>query len=131
MTARLTTLAAALLGGLALAAAPALAQSFPRSVETPAATGQSYPRTYGSGENIMVDYGPNAQAMLVGGGRVVVTQVSGMNVEIMHLDAMFVQSPREGFVPLTFGSGESAETIWVPAAMVQMFRIARGGRPVR
>lgn len=89
------------------------------------AQAQSYPRTYGQGENIMVEYGPMGQGTLVGGGRVMVSQASGMNVEIVHLDAMFVQQPREGFVPLTIGSGESVETVWVPRAMVDMFRNAR------
>ena len=114
---------AALLGGLPAAQA----QSFPRSAETPAAATQGYPRTYGSGENIMVDYGPVGQGMLVGGGRVMVSQTSGMNVDVVHLDAQFVQQPRQGYVPLTIGSGESQETVWVPQSMVDMFRRARTG----
>jgi hypothetical protein len=32
-------------------------------------------------------------------------------------------------VPLTVGSGESAETIWVPQAMVDMMRRARASMP--
>jgi hypothetical protein len=104
--------------GAALFAAAGFALAAPASA-------QSYPRTYGSGENIMVEYGPMGQAALVGGGRVTVSQTSGMNVEIMHLDAMFAQQPREGFVPLTIGSGESQETVWVPQAMVDMVRRAR------
>jgi hypothetical protein len=115
-------LAAVLAGGALLPAAEAQPTRAGTSVEA----AQSYPRTYGSGENIMVDYGPMGQAMLVGGGRVSVSQASGMNVEIMHLDAQFVQQPREGFVPLTIGSGESQETVWVPAAMLDMVRRARG-----
>jgi len=126
---------AVLLGGaaLALATQPVAAQSAPRNVEAPAAGAQqSYPRTYGSGENIMVDYGPAGnQSMIVGGGRVIVTQPSGMNVEIMHLDAMFVQQPREGLVPLTIGSGEGTDTVWVPVSMVEQFRRARGVFTVR
>lgn len=121
-----------LAGAAASGAVPAAhAQSYPRSAETPAAATPGYPRTYGSGENIMVDYGPMGQGTLVGGGRVMVSQVSGMNVEVVHLDAMFVQQPREGFIPLTIGSGESQETVWVPLAMADMFRHARAGTPPR
>jgi hypothetical protein len=49
-----------------------------------------------------------------------------MDIEIMHLDAQFAQQPRQGFVPLTIGSGETQETVWVPAGMVDMIRRARG-----
>jgi hypothetical protein len=108
-------LAAALLGGAALVLAGA-------------AHAESYPRTYGSGESIMVEYGPMGNAMLVGGGRVMVTQTSGMNVEVVHLDAMFAQEPRPGLVPLTIGQGENTETVWVPATMVDQFRRARTTR---
>lgn len=97
----------------------------------PSALAQSYPRVTGSGENLMVDYGPMGQGTLVGGGRVMVSSNSGMNVDIVHLDAQFVQRAREGYVPLTIGSGESAETVWVPARMVTMLRDARAGMPPR
>jgi hypothetical protein len=73
----------------------------------------------------MVDYGPMGQGTLVGGGRVAVSQTAGMDVEIMHLDAQFAQQPRPGFVPLTIGSGETQETVWVPAGMLDMVRRAR------
>ncbi len=114
---------AMILAGLAVVPA---AQAQPVRAEQPAGAAQSYPRTYGSGENIMVDYGPMGQAALVGGGRVVVSQPNGMDVEVMHLDAQFVQQPRPGYVPLTIGSGESQETVWVRSSMVDMVRRARG-----
>jgi hypothetical protein len=119
---RIMVLAVALAGVTLVQAAEAQSTR----VETRSEASQSYPRTYGSGDNIMVDYGPMGQGALVGGGRVSVSQPSGMNVEIMHLDAQFAQQPRQGFVPLTIGSGESQETVWVPAAMVDMVRRARG-----
>lgn len=114
---------------LAFGVLPAVAQ--PRPAEQINSAAQSYPRTYGSGENIMVDYGPMGQAALVGGGRVMVSQTAGMDLTIVHLDAQFVQQPREGFVPLTVGSGETAETVWVPRAMVEMVRRARATAPAR
>jgi hypothetical protein len=107
--------AALLAGSLAVLAGPAAAQS--------------YPRVVGTGENMMVDYGPMGQGTLVGGGRVMVSMASGMDVQVMHFDAMFAQQPREGFVPLTIGSGESTETVWVPRAMVDMVRRARSTTP--
>ncbi|MGK7865717.1 hypothetical protein [Falsiroseomonas sp. E2-1-a20] len=90
------------------------------------AMAQSYPRVTGTGENMMVDYGPMGQGSLVGGGRVMVSEPGGMEVRILHLDAMFSQTPRDGFIPVTIGSGESTETIYVPANMMEMFRRARG-----
>lgn len=95
------------------------------------AQAQSYPRVVGSGENLSVDYGPMGQGNLVGGGRVMVTPMSGMNVDIVHLDAMFAQQPRDGFVPLTVGSGESQSTVWVPVAVAEMMRNAFRGRAAR
>jgi hypothetical protein len=115
-TSRNTLLAAAL-----LLAAPAALLGV--SSDTRA---QSYPRVTGTGENMMVDYGPMGQGALVGGGRVMVSEPSGMDVRILHFDAIFAQSPRPGYVPLTIGSGESTETVWVPAAMMDMVRRARG-----
>ena len=93
------------------------------------AQAQSYPRVTGSGENLMVDYGPMGQATLVGGGRVMVTMPNGMDVNIVHFDAMFTQRPHEGYVPLTIGSGESMEQIYVPRAMIDMLRNARATMP--
>jgi hypothetical protein len=119
---RIMVLAVALAG----AALVPVAEAQPTRAETRSEATQSYPRTYGSGENIMVDYGPMGQGMLVGGGRVAVSQTAGMDIEIMHLDAQFAQQPRQGFVPLTIGSGETQETVWVPAGMVDMIRRARG-----
>jgi hypothetical protein len=95
------------------------------------AAAQSYPRITGSGMDLQIDYGPMGQGNLVGGGRVTVTQPTGMDVNIMHLDAMFAQSPRPGFVPMTIGSGESQETVWVPQTMVDMIRRARSGAAPR
>jgi hypothetical protein len=90
-----------------------------------AAQAQSYPRVTGTGDNIMIDYGPMGQAALVGGGRVMVTQNSNMNIEVIHLDAMFVQEPRPGFVPLTIGDTASQMVIYVPAMMLEQLRRAR------
>ena len=74
----------------------------------------------------MVDYGPMGQGNLVGGGRVAVTMQSGMDVTVIHLDAIFSQQPRPGYVPLTIGDGENRMTVYVPAGMVDMVRNARG-----
>ncbi|MGK7863652.1 hypothetical protein [Falsiroseomonas sp. E2-1-a4] len=90
------------------------------------ALAQGYPRVTGTGENMMVEYGPMGQGNLAGGGRVMVTEVSGMDVQVVHLDALFAKTPREGYVAMTIGSGESQETVYVPAAMVEMLRRARG-----
>jgi hypothetical protein len=104
-------LAAALAGGAALAAGPAAAQT--------------YPRVVGSGENMMVEYGPMGQGALVGGGRVTVSRPTGMDMQVMHLDSVFVQQPREGFVPVVIGMGPNMTTIYVPQAMAE--RMARAG----
>ena len=93
---------------LAGAALLPVAEAQPTRAETRSEATQSYPRTYGSGENIMVDYGPMGQGMLVGGGRVAVSQTAGMDIEIMHLDAQFAQQPRQGFVPLDHRLGRDA-----------------------
>lgn len=93
---------------------------------------QSYPRITGSGENVMVDYGPMGQGALVGGGRAMISSgSSGMNVDVIHLDAIFSQQPREGFVPLVVGSGENVMTVYVPAMMVDSVRRARAAMPAR
>lgn len=91
----------------------------------------SYPISRCSGENCEVDYGPMGQATLVGGGRVMVSMPNGMTVHIVHLDAMFVQQPLPGYVPMSIGSGEEATVIYVPAAMLQMVRRAMAAMPQR
>lgn len=106
-------MAAVLLAGAAL------------SLPATSAFAQGYPRITGNGENMSVDYGPMGQGTLVGGGRVTVTMQSGMDITVMHLDAIFSQQPREGYVPLTIGSGENSMTVYVPATMVGMVRNAR------
>ncbi len=98
----------------------------PRSIHA-----QSYPRVTGSGENLEIDYGPMGQGNLVGGGRVIVTMPSGMDVNIMHLDSLFAPRPREGFIPMTIGSGESQETVWVPAVMLETLRRAQANMAPR
>ncbi len=107
-------IAAALLAGAAI------------SLPANSALAQGYPRIVGNGENMSVDYGPMGQGNLVGGGRVMVTMQSGMDITVMHLDAIFSQQPRDGYVPLTIGSGENSQTVYVPARMVDMVRNARG-----
>jgi hypothetical protein len=89
------------------------------------AVAQSYPRVTGSGEQLMIDYGPMGQGNLVGGGRVMVTQPTGMDIEVMHLDTLFVQAPRPGFVPLVVGENENRMVVYVPQAMVDQLRAAR------
>ncbi|WP_137178280.1 hypothetical protein [Roseomonas sp. AR75] len=109
---RRLVVAATLAGGaMACAATPAMAQS--------------YPRVVGQGENLMVDYGPMGQGTLVGGGRVMVTQPNGMDFEIVHLDSVFVQQPRPGYVPMVVGQGENQTTIYVPQATMDQLRQAR------
>jgi hypothetical protein len=106
---------AALAGGaVALAAGPAAAQS--------------YPRVVGSGENMMVEYGPMGQGTLVGGGRVTVSRPTGMDMQVMHLDSVFAQQPREGFVPVVIGTGPNMTTIYVPQAMAERMARASTGR---
>ncbi len=93
---------------------------------------QSYPRVVGSGENMEIEYGPGGQRTVIfGGGRVVISMMDGANITLMHLDAEFVQQPREGFVPMIIGSGESNEVIYVRPAMVEMLRRARASMPAR
>ena len=106
-------------------AAAALLMAAPIVLLGPNAVAQSYPRVTGTGENMMVDYGPMGQGALVGGGRVMVSEPGGMEVRVLHLDAMFSQTPRPGYIPLTIGSGESTETVYVPAGMMEMIRRAR------
>lgn len=84
----------------------------------------AYPISRCSGENCEIDYGPMGQATLVGGGRVMASMPDGMTVAIVHLDALFSQQPREGFVPLSIGSGENSSVIYVPAMMMEQLRRA-------
>jgi hypothetical protein len=93
------------------------------------ALAQSYPRSVCNGMDCTIDYGPMGQGNLVGGGRVNISMTDGMTTSIIHLDSMFAQQPREGFVPLSIGSGENSETIWVPAMMRDMIRRARQSMP--
>ncbi len=96
------------------------------------AEAQTYPRVTGSGENMEIDYGPGGQrSMLFGGGRVRISMMDGANVTLMHLDAEFVQQPREGFVPMIIGSGESQQIVYVRQAMIDMIRNARQNMPQR
>jgi hypothetical protein len=98
---------------------------------THTAHGQTYPRIIGSGMNFTIDYGPMGQGNVVGGGRVTVTQPNGMDVNVMHLDSVFTQRPRDGFIPMIIGSGESQETVWVPSMMLEMLRRAQAGTAPR
>lgn len=84
------------------------------AIGTPALANDLYPRTIGSGESVEIDYGPAGQGNLVGGGRVRVIG-TGEDTRIQHLDPTFAQTPRQGLVPVTIGSGEGATTVWVPA----------------
>ena len=100
-----TLAAAALLAGTALSV-PAMA----RDLET------SYPRTVGNGNNIEVIYGPGAQANnVVGGGAVSQARQLNGDTRALYLGDAASQQPRAGLVPVTVGSGESAQIFWVPA----------------
>ncbi|WP_206933149.1 hypothetical protein [Roseococcus thiosulfatophilus] len=91
------------------------------------AAAQSFPRVVAQGDSFTVDYGPMGQGNVVGGGRVMVSQSpDGMQLTVVHLDAMFSQQPRPGFVPLSIGSGEGLMVIYVPAMMVEQMRRALG-----
>jgi len=108
----------AALAGLVLAGGVVATQAQAQA-QVPA---QSYPISRCSGENCEIDYGPMGQATLVGGGRVMASMPDGMTVAIVHLDAMFSQQPRPGFVPLSIGSGENSSVIYVPAMMMEQLR---------
>jgi hypothetical protein len=95
------------------------------------AVAQSYPMSRCSGENCEIDYGPMGQATLVGGGRVMVSTPDGMSVHIVHLDTVFSQQPRPGFIPMSIGSGEETTVIYVPAMMLELARRAMPGPAVR
>lgn len=88
------------------------------------AVAQSYPISRCVGENCEIDYGPMGQPTLVGGGRVMVSMPDGMSVRIVHLDTIFSQQPRPGFVPMSIGSGEESTLVYVPAMMLEMARRA-------
>ncbi len=88
------------------------------------AAAEQYPISRCNGENCEIDYGPMGQATLVGGGRVMASMPDGTTITIVHLDAMFSQQPREGFVPLSIGSGENSSVIYVPAMMMEQLRRA-------
>jgi len=77
---------------------------------------QSYPITTGHAETAVVDYGPDALKHNVLGGGVVADQkqLNGENTAVYGADAQR-QAPRANLVPVTIGSGESAEVVWVPA----------------
>lgn len=110
---------------------PTLLAAAAMTMMVSAASAQSYPRVTGAGENFMVDYGP-MPGNVVGGGRVMVTRTDAMgNMDVLHLDGLFSQQARPGLVPLTIGSGESAETVWVPAMMATALRQARQSMPAR
>ena len=107
MNAIRTLAAAALLAGGALASNGAFARDLGE---------QSYPITRGHAETAVVDYGPDAlRHNVVGGG--VVGQRKQLNSETSAVYGSAVQSqqPRQNLVPITVGSGESAEIVWVPA----------------
>ncbi|MBE9606045.1 hypothetical protein IAI18_14360 [Acetobacteraceae bacterium H6797] len=100
-------LAAALVAGGALASNGAFARDLSE---------RSYPLTTGHAETAVVDYGPDALSHnVVGGG--VVGQRKQLNSETSAVYGANTQSqqPRQNLVPVTVGSGESAEIIWVPA----------------
>lgn len=78
------------------------------------AMAQSYPRTVGTGENVEIDYGPSGPGNLVGGGRVAVTG-TGEDAQFQHLEPQFAQTALIGQIPVTVGSGEDSTTVWVPA----------------
>lgn len=100
---RFNRIAAALLATGALSfAAPALANDY-------------YPRIVGSGQNASVEYAPGNDQNIVGGGAVIVRDDAANEVQIRHLEPRFAQAPRQGVLPVTVGSGENAEIVWVPA----------------
>jgi hypothetical protein len=99
---RLTIVTAALAGGIGASAA--LAQDMP-----------SYPRWIGTGgESAIIDYGPGPPGNTVGGGRTTTT-ISGSDSHTEYLDRDFVQRGRDGQRLVTYGSGEGAEAVWLPA----------------
>jgi hypothetical protein len=122
MNVTLRTAFAATVLAMGLATASASAQQVPAN---------AYPISRCSGENCEIDYGPMGRATLVGGGRVMISAVDSMTVQVIHLDAMFSQTPREGFVPLSIGMGENSSVIYVPAMMMEQIRRAMASMPRR
>ncbi|NKC33881.1 hypothetical protein [Falsiroseomonas selenitidurans] len=120
-----------MIGSLRGALGAALVVGLAGAAISTTALAQSYPRVTCSGMNCDIDYGPMGSSNVVGGGRVLVSSPNGMDVNIMHLDAMFAQRPRDGFIPLTVGSGENQEIVWVPSTMLEMVRRAREGAEAR
>jgi len=102
-----TLAAAALIAGGALASNGAFARDLGE---------QSYPITTGHAETAVVDYGPDFLKHNVLGGGVVADQkqLNGENRAVYGANAQS-QAARANLVPVTVGSGESAEVIWVPA----------------
>ena len=102
-----TLAAAALIAGGALASNGAFARDLGE---------QSYPITSGHAETAVVDYGPDFLKHNVLGGGVVADQkqLNGENRAVYGSNAQS-QAARANLVPVTVGSGESAEVIWVPA----------------
>lgn len=75
----------------------------------------SFPRVVRTGENASVEYGPGSIGTIVGGGAVTVRDLGGNEVQITHLEDRFAQPGRRGLRAVTIGSGESIETVWLPA----------------
>ncbi|MBE9606044.1 hypothetical protein IAI18_14355 [Acetobacteraceae bacterium H6797] len=102
-----TLAAAAILAGGALASNGAFARDL---------GAQNYPISSGHAETVVVDYGPGFLNHNIVGGGVVADQkaLNGDNVAVYGANAQS-QAPRPNLVPVTVGSGHSAEVIWVPA----------------
>ncbi len=98
------TLAAALLGtGLAFGAATAQAADAP-----------SYPRSTSTGENTEYAYAPGYQGNIVGGGRVVTTQMPGHEVAVTYLDDNYAQHQAPGVAAESISNGENTDYVLVP-----------------
>ncbi|MBU8537387.1 hypothetical protein [Falsiroseomonas tokyonensis] len=103
---RINRIATAMFAAGALSfAVPALAQDV------------SYPRVVGTGENASVEYGPAGSRNTLGGGAVVVATGHDGRWRITHTDPSYAQRAPNGLVPVTVGSGENANTAWVPAGV--------------
>jgi hypothetical protein len=100
------TLATALFG-TALAFGVATAQ---------AADAPSYPRSVGTGENSEIAYAPGYQGNVVGGGRVVTTQMPGDEVAVTYLDDNYAQHQAAGFVARSVTNGENTDFVLAPLA---------------
>ncbi|WP_439548117.1 hypothetical protein [Falsiroseomonas sp.] len=100
------TLAAALFG-TALAFGTVTAQ---------AAEATSYPRSVGAGENSEIVYAPGYQGNIVGGGRVVTTQMPGNEVAVTYLDSQFAQRQAPGVAARSISNGENTDFVLAPIA---------------